>query len=430
LPDQASRSSALPADAAGALALAEALGDALVLVERRGGRVGGCTAAFRRRVPEARPGIAVEHLESACPGLLAAVDGLAAADGAAVDDLAAVDGVAVDVLAALDGAAVDELAAVDGAAVDELAVLDGAVVDETGRELAGTALRSASLGPFAVVRLELSSVPDTSRADALRDYLRARDDLFSRSRTISVSEMATTLAHEINQPVGTVVNLLRGASRRLGRASGEGTDEAARALLTALVPVLDQALDQALYTSSVIARIRDFTRARRPARAPVAIDELVRRAVALLDWLFEAEGCRIELCLPSVPTSVTGDETMLQQVLVNLLRNGVEAMRDTPRAARRLDVSATVDDARLTLAVGDRGHGLGEGGRDLFVPFATAKPDGMGVGLNICRSFVELHGGRLWLAPGEEGGCTAHVELPLDIETPARPTAAAQELAR
>lgn len=250
--------------------------------------------------------------------------------------------------------------------------------------------------------------PAVDRLD-VHDYLRARDDLFSRSRTISVSEMATTLAHEINQPVGAVVNLLRASCRRLANADADPADTLAR-----IAPALEQALEQALYTSSVVARIRDFTRTRRPSREPIDVGELVSRSLALLDWLLEVERCRVECALPDAVAGLVGDATMLQQVLVNLVRNAIEAMHGTSPEDRVLHVGATLGRGRLILSVADRGEGLD--GRDLFVPFASSKPDGTGVGLNICRSFVELHGGRLWLGPNEHGGCTARIELPLDDE--------------
>ena len=337
----------------------DALGDAAALLDAADGSVLERTAAFAERVPDAVAGGALGRLEKRCPGIGAA---FARARGGASH--------------ALDGD--------DGAG----------------------ALAAVRLGDAVLVRLTTGGSAATARPD-VHDYLRARDDLFSRSRTISVSEMATTLAHEINQPVGAIVNLLRGTRRRLE------TGDATPATLERVAPALEQALEQALYTSSVIARIRDFTRSRRPAREPIDVAALVRRSLALLDWMLEGEGCRVETDFPDVSTRLVGDETMLQQVLVNLVRNAAEAMRTTPRDARLVRVEARLDGERLTLSVTDRGEGLGNAEADLFVPFATSKPDGTGVGLNICRSFVELHGGRLWLAPNVDGGCTARIELPL-----------------
>ena len=359
-------------DLRAAFDVADAFGDALVAFGADGERVLAGSAAARRIVPCCVPGVPRAALESGLPGLAAALGGSSSP-----------------------------------------ASTPAAEPEASSRVRGEHRFCSTRLGDALLVRIETRHASEAARR-GVHDYLRARDDLFSRSRTISVSEMATTLAHEINQPVGTVVNLLRGARRRLERDDIESGDK-----LAALVPALEAALEQALYTSSVIARIRDFTRSRRPAREPIDVADLLARSLALLDWLIEAEGCRLESDLPDALPRVTGDPTMLQQVLVNLIRNAVEAMLETPREHRALRVSARAESGRLALLVEDRGQGLGGGDLDLFVPFATAKPDGMGVGLNICRSFVELHGGRLWLAPNEQGGCTARVELPLDTEEPA-----------
>lgn len=245
-----------------------------------------------------------------------------------------------------------------------------------------------------------------SSVDDMRQYMQARELLFTTSRTISVSEMATTLAHEIRQPIATITNILRGVRMRLsrGEASSVKIEEA-----------LDKALGQAQFTNSIISRIRDFTDARRPKQQSVEICELLHESLVLMDWLISNSHCRLALDLPQEPLHCDGDRTMLQQVLVNLLRNGVEAMQEREPSTRLISVSAKVHGESVRIGIHDHGHGL-EGKEDtLFVPFATSKSNGMGVGLNICRSFVELHQGRLWLAPNEDGGCTSFVELPLGV---------------
>ncbi|MCZ8094187.1 MAG: ATP-binding protein, partial [Acidovorax sp.] len=115
---------------------------------------------------------------------------------------------------------------------------------------------------------------------------------------------------------------------------------------------------------------------------------------------------------------VAGDGVMLQQVLVNLLRNAIDAMVETPVAERRLDVVCRVDavDDRVEIAITDAGCGVGQdAAAQLFMPFFSTKPTGMGVGLNICRSLIELHQGRLWFTPNAVRGCTFYVALPLAL---------------
>lgn len=254
-----------------------------------------------------------------------------------------------------------------------------------------------------IVALTLEDV--SVRENAIQRYLEDRERLFSTSRTISISEMATTLAHEINQPIGTITNLLRGIRVRLGG------DESVQSEVTAAI---DQAIDQACFAANIISRIRDYTHSRKPMNRRLDLVELICSSVSLLDWEVVREGIDLQLDLGRQPLMISADETMLQQVFVNLLRNAIEAMRDTARTSRQLLVTARRDEEEVEIAIADNGVGLtSEAQRHLFVPFVSSKPTGMGVGLNICRSFVELLQGKLWLSPNEAGGCTSHVLLPL-----------------
>lgn len=237
-----------------------------------------------------------------------------------------------------------------------------------------------------------------------QQYLSERDSLFLTSRTVSVSEMATALAHELNQPLGTLSNLLQGA--RLRQERGQWRADM-------LEPVLVGALEQTQYAQSVIARIRDFTASRRPEPKSLSLRDLMDRTGSLLDWLLLASSVTLQVTHHKADLCVLGDETMLQQVLINLIRNAVDAMRDCDPAQRVIDVTIDEDGSMATLSIHDRGSGLAADAEAPFLPFVSGKPDGMGVGLNICRSFLELHQGRLWLEPNTEGGCTARIELPM-----------------
>ncbi|WP_456418504.1 sensor histidine kinase [Thiolapillus sp.] len=245
------------------------------------------------------------------------------------------------------------------------------------------------------------------RTSAIQRYLEDREQLFSTSRTISVSEMATTLAHEINQPIGTVTSLLCGIRLRL--ENGENAQ-------SEIVAAIDQAVDQTRFAANIIARIRDYTHSRKPVNQTLELVELVCSCASLLDWELVRENIDLQLDLGNDLLMVSADETMLQQVFVNLLRNAIEAMRGTDPASRQLRIVLRKNDAEeeVEIAIADNGVGLtADAKNQLFVPFVSTKPTGMGVGLNICRSFVELHQGRLWLSSNEAGGCTSHVLLPL-----------------
>jgi signal transduction histidine kinase len=183
---------------------------------------------------------------------------------------------------------------------------------------------------------------------------------------------------------------------------------------------LQRATEQVLFASRVIARIREYTHARAPQRTPVEIVGLLRGCVDLLDWETEREGVAVELNMPQHPLWTQADEVMLQQLFVNLMRNAIDAMRGNPAGQRLLRLRAREDRPRLEVTVQDSGCGLSEHAeKNLFVPFVSSKPTGMGIGLNICRSFVELHQGRLWFTRNEGPGTSFHAALPLLVPTDA-----------
>lgn len=245
---------------------------------------------------------------------------------------------------------------------------------------------------------------DSELLAGLQRYMQAREAMFATSRTVSISEMATTLAHEINTPIATLSNLVQGLKARLGRDPSIAPD---------IMKALDSAGEQALFTSDVIKRIRDYTQARAPSREVLNTGQLLEEAASLLDWYFSLHSCRIEVADSIVRHRVLGDRVMLQQVVLNILKNAADAMIDTPMEHRIIKVLSEVHGDRLRIIIRDFGPGLHEARDTLFTPFVTSKPEGMGVGLNICRSFLDLHGGRLWLADAEDGGCKSIIELPV-----------------
>jgi two-component system, LuxR family, sensor kinase FixL len=282
---------------------------------------------------------------------------------------------------------------------------------------------------LAALRLMDDAGADEERERAARRHLEDREKLLFTSRALSVGEMASTLAHELNQPIGTVANVLRGIRMRIERQS-VADDKAT------LMQGVQLALDQSLFASRIIARIREYTHSRQPRRDALDLVLVLRESLALLDWELQRDGVATELHLVDGPCPVIGDEVMLQQLFVNLLRNALEAMRDNPpgddgQPTRRLALRLAIERGgrEAVLSLRDNGCGLPEDAKQrLFVPFQSTKPNGMGIGLNICRSFVELHQGRLWFsanerdtAGGDPRGCTFHVALPVSTEPTARP---------
>lgn len=286
---------------------------------------------------------------------------------------------------------------------EECGACSGTLYCEGSRQIKELKLNQLDSGEIALQLHESHCATDDMHL-----YMQARETMFTTSRTISVSEMATTLAHEIKQPIATITNILKGVRIRLKRGDTQPEQ---------LEKALDSALEQAQFTNSVINRIRDFTQARRPQQKIIDVAKLTQEALSLMDWLLSANKCSTDLIISDEPLLCQGDPTMLQQVLVNLLRNGVEAMQERDPAERVLIIECKQRGSSARISIRDHGHGLEGKEQTLFVPFSTSKANGMGVGLNICRSFVELHQGRLWLSPNSDGGCTASVELPLSEAT-------------
>lgn len=237
-------------------------------------------------------------------------------------------------------------------------------------------------------------------------HLSDRERLLFVSRSMSVGEMASILAHELNQPIGSIANLLRGLALRIDR----GVADAA-----ILRPAIAQGIEQTMYAAGILARVRDYVEPRQPRRESIVLPTLAGAAIALLDWEVRRDGIAVTLIDRTGPQGclVAGDPVMLQQVVVNLARNAIEAMRGAPAPDRLLQVVTSLDDDMVILRISDRGYGIdSQAEARLFTPFFTTKPDGTGLGLHVCRSIIELHQGRLWFDTNADRGCTVCVALP------------------
>lgn len=275
--------------------------------------------------------------------------------------------------------------------------------------------------PEGALALRLLPEPAHAHEQATRRYLEDRERLLFTSRSVAVGEMATTLAHELNQPLGAVGNVLRGLKARLDAAIANPQP----GMLPPLAQGVQLAMDQVQYAGRIIGRVRDYTQSRQPRRERVDVHALLHNSLTLLDWDLGRHGVQLSMALAAgsgdegpqaSAVAVAGDGVMLQQVMVNLLRNAIDAMGSTPAGERRLEISSQVDEqaGQIEIAIADTGCGIDEdGAAQLFMPFYSTKPTGMGIGLNICRSLIELHQGRLWYTPNAGRGCTFRVALPL-----------------
>lgn len=284
----------------------------------------------------------------------------------------------------------------------------------------GQRRRCGDSGEYVAQRVALDArhvllrlVDERERLHHLQRQLDDREGLLFTSRSLTVSEMGSVLAHELNQPIGATANLLRGLKLRLARRHPDSTDELA---------ALDKAVQQVGYASQIIGRVREYTQSRQPKTEALDLVALVHQSLGLLDWDLQREAVRLDLRLPDATVPVQGDAVMLQQVLINLLRNALDALRLDRPADPLIDIELRVEGGRAELRVGDNGPGITpQTEARLFVPFSSTKPNGMGLGLSICRSLIEMHQGRLWFTRREAGGCCFHFALPV-MAAAAQPT--------
>lgn len=246
----------------------------------------------------------------------------------------------------------------------------------------------------------------TERKQADEISRQQQEKLQMTSRLITVGEMASTLAHEMNQPLAAIANYTRGCMRRLKSGNWSAPE---------LLDALDKTALQAERGGKIIQRVRAFVAKREPAFAECDLNEVIRGVVALIEIEAEGNGVTVEMALDPQLPRVRADPVMIEQVVLNLVKNAIEAMRDIPEGERRLEIHTTrpVPDA-VDVAVSDTGHGVPpDFEQRLATPFYTTKAQGMGLGLHICRSIVEAHAGRLWSASNARGGATLIFSLPV-----------------
>jgi PAS domain S-box-containing protein len=233
-----------------------------------------------------------------------------------------------------------------------------------------------------------------------------RADLAHVARLSMMGEMAASLAHELNQPLHAVNNYARGSLRRLSKTPHR--DEQ-------LVAALEQIGAEANRAAGIVRRVRGFIQKREPQFSDVLVNNLVEDVILLDKAELEQRHTRVATELAADLPAVIGDPVQIEQVVMNLLRNGLEAMDEIPEWQRLLRITTMRNGADLVqVDVCDRGGGIG--GEDLekiFEAFFTTKPEGMGMGLAISRSIILAHGGHLWATINPDQGCTFHFTLPV-----------------
>jgi PAS domain S-box-containing protein len=252
-----------------------------------------------------------------------------------------------------------------------------------------------------------AEIVERQRADVRFQELQS--ELFHAARLNAAGQMAAALAHELNQPLAAAINFVRAAQRQLATGSRDKVVTSSR--------IMDQAAGEVLRAGQIMRRLRDFVRRGETERRIESIVPMVEEASTLTSITAGASGVRVHLSFDPNAARVFADRIQIQQVLVNLMLNAIDAMADSSR--RELEVkTALLDDETTAFTVTDSGTGLvAEIADHLFEPFVSTKPNGMGLGLSICRSIVEAHGGRLRTEPNEGGGTIFCFTLPASPTT-------------
>ena len=254
-----------------------------------------------------------------------------------------------------------------------------------------------------MARLHIATdITERRRAEVL--HLQQQEKLSLTARLVAVGEMATTLAHELNQPLAAIANYSMGCVRRL--RSGDWEE---RGLLEAM----EKSAAQAERASSVIQRLREFVARRQPRLVPCDINEVVQDVRSSIELEAAKHSVRVVLDLSGSIPYVRADQTLMEQVVFNLARNGIDAMIDVSPDERVLRIRSRAGaEETIEVDIEDRGRGVDPDlEANLFQPFFSTKPQGMGLGLHISRSIVEAHGGHLWITRNAERGATFHFSL-------------------
>lgn len=252
---------------------------------------------------------------------------------------------------------------------------------------------------FAMLFLDV-----TARKLAEQEARRAQGNLLRVSRLSAMGAMASTLSHELNQPIGAASNFIAAANEHVKRA--EDIDPA---LLRRL---FESAIGSCQRAGQIIRSMRDFTASGTVAKKPEHLRELINASIEEFRGLASNAPIAFKIDCPATMPLVPCDRIQIVQVLLNLYGNGARAMADLPN--KRIKLAARADDSRVTLSVADNGHGLKDRTPELlFEPFWSTTDVGLGLGLPLCRTIVEAHAGTIRAEPGPGGGAVFVIQLPL-----------------
>ncbi len=229
------------------------------------------------------------------------------------------------------------------------------------------------------------------------------------NRLFLLGEMAAGLAHQLNQPLAVIATYSRACLRMLQSGAAD---------LDVVRRSLEHVANQAEHAGEFVHHLHQFLAHGTPRRAVANLNELVRDVVSLCEPELKAENIALELLLAERLSPVNVDRAQIEQVLLNLIHNAVDALRSSPRGQRRLTLTTMTRGDAVEVSVRDTGPGLPEDMiQNLFQPFRTTKTHGLGLGLTISRSLIEAHQGRLWAKPNRDRGTTFTFLLPSELST-------------
>ena len=234
----------------------------------------------------------------------------------------------------------------------------------------------------------------------------SRERLAHVARVITLGELTASIAHEVNQPLAAVVTNANACSRWLG-ADPPNLDETTKAI--------DRIVRDANRASDVVARVRSLAKHARPERTLANLNELIVEVVALAQPDCRRSGISLHTDFADTLPPISADRVQLQQVMLNLVVNAIDAIKGGKQGPRDISIASAQDgDNGIVVTVRDSGIGLDEANLDrIFEGFFTTKPEGLGMGLTICRSIIEAHGGRITAAPGAPRGAVFRFTLPV-----------------
>ena len=252
----------------------------------------------------------------------------------------------------------------------------------------------------------VGAVMDVTAAKRAEEAVQAAQaELAHVARMTTLGELTAWIAHEVNQPLAGIVTNGTACLQWLGQKN-PALDEARSSV--------EDMISDAQRAGDVILEIRALSRKTAPKRAPLDINELIQGVVRLVTREAQAHGASVRLDLAPALPAVVGDRVQLQQVVINLVINAIQAMASVTARPRELSIRSRQNEAgHVLIEVADSGHGIGSTNLDqLFKAFFTTKPAGMGMGLSICRSIIEAHGGNVWATDNTPSGAVFHFTLP------------------